>query len=102
MQAQSGNSRPATLPPSGKALAALQDFNIAHLACACPPFARKAMSMHNDTNLPPDNDNQIPNPNILHEALTYASRGWPVLPLYTVRNGQCSCGNTTCSSPGKH
>ncbi len=35
-------------------------------------------------------------------ALDYASRGWPVLPLHDVTSGKCSCGNSSCSSPGKH
>jgi putative DNA primase/helicase len=39
---------------------------------------------------------------VLSEALGYASRGWPVLPLHAVRDGRCSCGNSDCSSPGKH
>ena len=38
----------------------------------------------------------------LHGALSYASRGWPVLPLYTVEGGSCTCGNVNCRSPGKH
>jgi len=35
-------------------------------------------------------------------ALWHAAHGWPVLPLHTVANGRCSCGNLACSSPGKH
>jgi hypothetical protein len=35
-------------------------------------------------------------------ALQYAAHGWPVLPLHTAVNGRCSCGNSACSSPGKH
>ena len=35
-------------------------------------------------------------------ALTYARRDWAVLPLYTARDGLCSCGNATCPSAGKH
>lgn len=39
----------------------------------------------------------------LHEAaLVYAGRGWHVLPLYGVENGQCACGDVECGSPGKH
>lgn len=34
-------------------------------------------------------------------ALSYADRGWQVLPLYEIRSGRCSCG-TACASPGKH
>jgi hypothetical protein len=58
--------------------------------------------MNNDPSLSPDDGNHPRNPNMLDAALAYAQRGWAVLPLHTVRNGQCSCGNTTCSSPGKH
>jgi hypothetical protein len=32
----------------------------------------------------------------------YASLGWPVLPLHSVEGDQCTCGDTTCRSPGKH
>lgn len=35
-------------------------------------------------------------------ALTYAKRGWAVLPTHTVINGQCSCGRDNCQSVGKH
>lgn len=35
-------------------------------------------------------------------ALTYAAMNWPIIPLHTVADGRCSCGNPTCSSPGKH
>lgn len=39
---------------------------------------------------------------MLDHALEYASRGWAVLPLHWIENGQCSCGNQACSSAGKH
>lgn len=39
---------------------------------------------------------------LLIAALSYAKRGWPVLPLYEVEGGACSCGETECSTPGKH
>ena len=35
-------------------------------------------------------------------ALDYAKRGWPVFPCHSPANGTCSCGKTTCASPGKH
>jgi hypothetical protein len=38
---------------------------------------------------------------MLVAALTYAERGWPVLPLYSIANGRCTCGKD-CSSPAKH
>lgn len=37
----------------------------------------------------------------LWHAIAYARRGWRVLPLYTVINGQCTCGKD-CASRGKH
>lgn len=38
---------------------------------------------------------------LLKIATNYAKRGWPVLPLHTPVNGECSCG-IKCGSPGKH
>jgi len=38
----------------------------------------------------------------LSAALSYAARGWPVLPLHTVKGEACSCGNPKCPSPAKH
>ncbi len=38
----------------------------------------------------------------LDAALSYARRGWLVLPLHTPHAGKCSCGNSACGSPGKH
>lgn len=35
-------------------------------------------------------------------ALWYCSKGWRVLPLHSISNGLCSCGNQHCSHPGKH
>ena len=35
-------------------------------------------------------------------ALTYANRGWYVLPLHHPLGSACSCGKQGCSSPGKH
>lgn len=35
-------------------------------------------------------------------ALRYAGRGWPVLPMHTVKAGACSCKNANCKTPGKH
>lgn len=40
---------------------------------------------------------------MLKAALAYAQKlKWAVLPLHTVKNGQCSCGRPDCTSPGKH
>lgn len=32
----------------------------------------------------------------------YAEHGWRVLPLHSVHDGRCSCGNRGCKTPGKH
>lgn len=39
----------------------------------------------------------------LAAALGYAARGWPVLPLYALRDGRCTCRQgAACRSAGKH
>lgn len=36
-------------------------------------------------------------------ALYYALKlGWPVFPVWPIRNGRCACGRKDCHSPGKH
>ena len=35
-------------------------------------------------------------------ALAYAGRGWNVLPLHEVVDGECACGSISCKSKGKH
>src|SRR6266545_4636611 len=35
-------------------------------------------------------------------AVRYALAGVPILPLYDVRDGRCTCGWTLCARPGKH
>ena len=35
-------------------------------------------------------------------ALSCARRGWPVIPLYWLEDGDCSCSNLKCSDAGKH
>ena len=39
---------------------------------------------------------------ILECAEYYTNQGWYVIPLYSIVNGKCTCGNTGCKSPGKH
>jgi putative DNA primase/helicase len=41
-------------------------------------------------------------PDLLKAALDYANRGIPVLPVYPIRDGKCSCPAPDCRSPGKH
>src|SRR4051794_12202449 len=35
-------------------------------------------------------------------ALAYACKGWPVLPIHSVFDGCCTCGDRSCRSPAKH
>ncbi len=45
---------------------------------------------------------QSKNP-LLAAALSYAGRGWPVLPLHCPDDkGRCSCGQADCRAPAKH
>lgn len=39
---------------------------------------------------------------MLDAALDYARQRWPVLPLYGIVGGKCTCGRGDCNSPGKH
>ena len=39
---------------------------------------------------------------MMEYALSYAVRGWRVLPLHAPLNGGCSCRRPACSHPGKH
>lgn len=39
---------------------------------------------------------------MIDAALSYAERGWQVLPLTWIEDGACSCGSIDCKSPGKH
>jgi len=38
----------------------------------------------------------------LDTALRYARAGYPVLLVWGLHNGKCACGNTQCTTPGKH
>ena len=35
-------------------------------------------------------------------ALTYAAKGWRVLPIWWTDDGRCACNDTNCRAPGKH
>jgi len=35
-------------------------------------------------------------------ALSYAARGWRVLPVWPMRDGRCACGPPLCANQGKH
>ena len=37
---------------------------------------------------------------IAKAALRYARRGWPVLPLHSVKNGRCTCSDRECQNAG--
>jgi hypothetical protein len=45
-----------------------------------------------------DSTEVLPLPN----ALAFAARGYPILPLHGIRDGKCTCGNPQCGSSGKH
>jgi hypothetical protein len=38
----------------------------------------------------------------LDAALKYATNGWSVIPVHSIRHGACTCGRAECESPGKH
>lgn len=39
---------------------------------------------------------------ILLWAKYYISKGWYVIPLYSIKEGRCTCGKADCASKGKH
>lgn len=42
-------------------------------------------------------------PSMVAWALRYADQSWPVFPLHSVKDGQCSCGRAACTNnAGKH
>lgn len=43
------------------------------------------------------NNNQL-----LEAALSFAAKGWRVIPLHTFADGMCTCESKTCTSPAKH
>lgn len=38
---------------------------------------------------------------MIDAALKYAERGWPIIPLHSIKDDTCTC-NKSCSSPSKH
>lgn len=49
-----------------------------------------------------NNNNQRQNA-LMEAAVLYAERGWPVLPLHTIKNGECTCSKKSeCPHAGKH
>src|SRR5687767_11602324 len=52
--------------------------------------------------LPAHGDTVADSGELLKAALAYASRGWPVLPLHSPQDGQCSCRKQNCQNIGKH
>lgn len=38
----------------------------------------------------------------IDHALVYVERGFRVLPLHSIKDGLCTCGEKNCPSPGKH
>jgi len=39
---------------------------------------------------------------MLEHALHYAKMGLSVIPVHSVKDGECSCGSPRCNAPGKH
>lgn len=39
---------------------------------------------------------------MLDAALSYLERGWSIIPLHSIVNGQCTCNNVQCTNVGKH
>jgi len=46
---------------------------------------------------------QTPDRDLLKYALSYASKGWKVIPLHNIMNDKCTCSKgSDCNKPGKH
>ena len=41
-------------------------------------------------------------PNVYKQALALVARDFALIPLHGIEDGRCTCGNSKCSSPGKH
>ena len=46
-------------------------------------------------------EDKTANDTLIH-ALAYAALGWPVLPIYGIKEGKCACNKSDCKSSGKH
>jgi hypothetical protein len=59
--------------------------------------------LHSKSQPPPKPRINGKDSHLLAAALSYAARGWLVLPLFGIQNGACSCQKgKACSHPGKH
>lgn len=45
---------------------------------------------------------QVKTPSTRQAALFYAALGWPIFPVWPMRDGACGCGKPDCANPGKH
>lgn len=44
----------------------------------------------------------VKTPSTRQAALFYADLGWPIFPVWPMRDGACGCGKPDCANPGKH
>lgn len=51
---------------------------------------------------PRPNETALAGENLELSALSYAKRGWPVLPVHNPGSAGCSCGNPACKKVAKH
>src|SRR5438093_630534 len=63
-----------------------------------------ATSRHDSSRPQPQGEWTMATPtnHLLDAAPCYARKGLKVLPVHSIENGACSCGNPKCESPGKH